>query len=53
MKSIIYSIFIDIPEKDLDNTGWYDQQGVKQDTDKSKVTKNCILEKRSFNFLLN
>ena len=44
MKSIIYSIFIDIPEKDLDNTGWYDQQGVKQDTDKSKVTKDYFLK---------
>ena len=41
MKRIIYSIFIDIPNKDLDNTGWYDQQGVKQDTDKSKVTKDA------------
>ena len=44
MSRIIYSIFIDIPEKDLDNTGWYDQQGVKQDTDKSKVTKDYFLK---------
>ena len=44
MKRIIYSIFINIPNKDLDNPGWYDQQGVLRDVDKSKVTKDYFLK---------
>ena len=44
MKRIIYSIFINIPDKDLDNPGWYDQQGVLRDVDKSKVTKDYFLK---------
>jgi len=44
MKRIIYSIFINIPDKDLDNPGWYDQQGVLRDVDKSKVTKDNFLK---------
>ena len=39
MKRIIYSIFINIPNKDLDNPGWYNSEGVQQKTDKSKQTK--------------
>tara|TARA_B110001454_G_scaffold193917_1_gene195103 strand:+ start:365 stop:1234 length:870 start_codon:yes stop_codon:yes gene_type:complete len=44
MNRIIYSIFIDIPNKDLDNPGWYNPEGVQQKTDKSKVTKDYFLK---------
>ena len=40
MKSVIFSIYIKIPEEDLDNPGWYNEEGKLQDTDKSKQTKN-------------
>ena len=40
MRSIIFSIFIDIPEEDLDNPGWYNAKGEMQDSDKSKETKD-------------
>ena len=40
MKSVIFSIYIQIPEEDLDNPGWYNEEGKLQDTDKSKQTKN-------------
>ena len=30
MKRIIYSIFIYIPDKDLDNPGWYSPEGELQ-----------------------
>lgn len=44
MTQVIYSIFIDIPNKDLDNPGWYDKAGIKQDTDKSKQTKDYFIK---------
>ena len=40
MKSVIFSIYIQIPEEDLDNPGWYNEEGKLQDTDKSKQTKD-------------
>jgi len=40
MKSVIFSIYIKIPEEDLDNPGWYNEEGKLQDTDKSKQTKD-------------
>ena len=40
MKRVIFSIFITIPDKDLDNPGWYDEQGKLQTTDKSKQSKD-------------
>ena len=40
MKSVIFSIYIQIPEEDLDNPCWYNEEGKLQDTDKSKQTKD-------------
>ena len=37
-------IFIDIPNKDLDNPGWYSREGELQKVDKSKVTRDYFLK---------
>ena len=47
MKRIIYSIFIDIKDKDLDNPGWYSPEGVQQKVDKSKLTRDYFLKSGS------
>jgi hypothetical protein len=43
MKSIVFSIFIDIPENKLDNPGWY-ENGIQVKTDKSLKTKLALLK---------
>ena len=41
MKKVVYSVFIDIPEDKLDNTGWFEND-VQVKTDKSLQTKNAL-----------
>lgn len=43
MKKIVFSVFIDIPENQLDNPGWYDR-GVQVETNKSLETKLSLLK---------
>lgn len=45
MKNIIFSIFIDIPEEEVDNPGWY-ENGIQVKTDKSFNTVNALRENK-------
>jgi hypothetical protein len=42
MSKVVYSVFIDIPEDQLDNPGWFDDD-VQVTTDKSMQTKQALL----------
>lgn len=42
MKRVIFTIYINIPDDQLDNPGHYSPDGVLQNTDKSKKTKDAL-----------